>query len=94
MGYKHHVPILNSVVVAVSVDLCTGRHFAKQNCLSFYQGNYWWSSQAVFWAHCMRAYGSSCFCTYTCVTRMHTVHDFRIWSWFKKHFRISGFHIL
>jgi hypothetical protein len=48
MGYKHHVPILNSVIVAVFAELCTGRHFAKQNCLSVYQGTYWRSLQAVF----------------------------------------------
>ena len=48
MGYKYHVPVLNSVVVAVCAELCTERPFAKQNSLSVYQGTYWRNMQAVF----------------------------------------------
>lgn len=79
MGYKHHVPILNSVLVAVSAELCTGRHFAKQNCcLSVYQGTDWRSLQRCF-EHIvrfrMRLFGSVH--TRVC-TRIHTVHDVHI----------------
>jgi len=93
MWYKHHVPVLNSVVVAVSAELCPGWHLAKQNWVFIKELTDGVCRRYFEHIVCVRM-GPFAFVHTRVCTRIHTVHDARIWSWFKQHFRTNGFHTL
>jgi len=79
--------------MAVSAELCTGRHCAKQNWVLIKELTGEVCRRYFEHIVCVRMGPFASVHANVC-TRIHTVHDVRIWSWFKQHFRINRFHTL